>query len=103
MFFIYLYYDIIYKIILNYEILLTKMTKDFFVFLASIEIGFKQLIELNEDLHKKILCYEPIWIEDLKEDLKQYNVNISMQKLITFLDDKVNHYKNIIYTFKFQS
>jgi len=52
-------------------------------------MGFKDLLKVNEDLHKKILCYEPIWIEELKDDLKQYNVNISMQKLMTFLDDKV--------------
>lgn len=55
------------------------------------ETGFKQLLRTNEDLHKKILCYEPIWIEELKEDLKQHNVNISMQKLMTFLDDKVKY------------
>lgn len=54
-------------------------------------MGFKDLLRVNEDLHKKILCYEPIWIEELKEDLKQYNVNISMQKLMTFLDDKVKY------------
>lgn len=62
-----------------------------FVILVSVEMGFKQLLENNEDLHKKILCYEPIWIEELKEDLKQQNVNISMQKLMTFLDDKVKY------------
>ncbi|KAL5233888.1 hypothetical protein ACI65C_001298 [Semiaphis heraclei] len=55
---------------------------------TSVDMGFKDLLRVNEDLHKKILCYEPIWIEELKEDLKQYNVNISMQKLMTFLDDK---------------
>jgi len=55
---------------------------------VSIEMGFKQLLAFNLDLHKKILCYEPIWIEDLKENLKLYNVSISMQKLMTFLDDK---------------
>lgn len=55
------------------------------------EIGFKQLLDVNEDLHKKILCYEPIWIEELKEHLKQHNVNISMQKLMKFLDDKVKY------------
>lgn len=54
-------------------------------------MGFKQLLKVNKDLHKKILCYEPIWIEDLKEYLKLQNVNISMQKLMTFLDDKVIH------------
>lgn len=54
-------------------------------------MGFKDLLRVNEELHKKILCYEPIWIEELKEDLKQYNVNISMQKLMTFLDDKVKY------------
>lgn len=56
------------------------------------EISFKQLLKVNKDLHEKILCYEPIWIEELKECLKQYNVNISMQKLMTFLDDKVKYY-----------
>lgn len=56
-------------------------------------MGFKHLLKINEDLHKKILCYEPIWIEELKENLKQYNVNISMQKLMTFLDDKVKFFK----------
>lgn len=55
------------------------------------EIGFKQLLRVNENLHKKILCYEPIWIEDLKEELKQFNVNIGLQKLMTFLDDKVKY------------
>ncbi|XP_022174461.1 uncharacterized protein LOC111036656 [Myzus persicae] len=55
---------------------------------TSVDMGFKDLLRVNEDLHKKILCYEPIWIEELKEDLRQYNVNISMQKLMTFLDDK---------------
>ncbi|XP_025205811.1 structure-specific endonuclease subunit SLX4-like [Melanaphis sacchari] len=55
---------------------------------TSVDMGFKDLLRVNEELHKKILCYEPIWIEELKEDLKQYNVNISMQKLMTFLDDK---------------
>jgi len=60
-------------------------------FLASVDMSFKDLLKVNEDLHKKILCYEPIWIEELKEDLKQYNVNISMQKLMTFLDDKVKY------------
>jgi len=54
-------------------------------------LGFKDLLKVNEELHKKILCFEPIWIEELKEDLKQYNVNISMQKLMTFLDDKVKY------------
>jgi hypothetical protein len=54
-------------------------------------MGFKDLLRANAELHKKILCYEPIWIEELKEDLKQYNVNISMQKLMTFLDDKVKY------------
>ncbi|XP_060873200.1 uncharacterized protein LOC132947037 isoform X2 [Metopolophium dirhodum] len=58
---------------------------------TSIDMGFKDLLRVNEDLHKKILCYEPIWIEELKDDLKQYNVNISMQKLMTFLDDKVKY------------
>jgi hypothetical protein len=61
----------------------------FLLILASVEIGFKQLLKVNESLHKKILCYEPIWIEELKEELKQLNVNISLQKLTTFLDDKV--------------
>ncbi|KAE9529527.1 hypothetical protein AGLY_011623 [Aphis glycines] len=56
--------------------------------ITSVDIGFKDLLKVNEELHKKILCYEPIWIEELKEDLKQCNVNISMQKLMTFLDDK---------------
>jgi len=55
-------------------------------------MGFKQLLAVKEDLHKQILCYEPIWIEELKEYLKQYNVSISMQKLMTFLDDKVKYY-----------
>uniref|UniRef100_A0A2S2N7L0 Structure-specific endonuclease subunit SLX4 n=1 Tax=Schizaphis graminum TaxID=13262 RepID=A0A2S2N7L0_SCHGA len=55
---------------------------------TSVDMGFKDLLRANAELHKKILCYEPIWIEELKEDLKQYNVNISMQKLMTFLDDK---------------
>lgn len=59
--------------------------------LVSVEAGFKQLLRTNEDLHKKILCYEPVWIEELKEDLKQHNVSISIQKLMTFLDDKVKY------------
>lgn len=62
-----------------------------FLFLVSIEIGFEQLLKTNEEIHKKILFYEPIWIEELKENLKNYNVNISMQKLMTFLDDKVKY------------
>lgn len=67
----------------------------FFLILASLDIGFKQLLAANKDLHKQILRYEPIWIEDLKENLKQHNVNISMQKLMTFLDDKVKYTKYI--------
>lgn len=63
-----------------------------FLILASVEIGFKQMLRINQDLHKQILCYKPIWIEELKEDLKQYHVNISIQKLMTFLDDKVIYY-----------
>lgn len=59
------------------------------------EVGFKQLLAVNKDLHNKILCYEPIWIEDLKENLKQHNVSIGMQKLQTFLDDKVRCIKYI--------
>ncbi|XP_050524764.1 uncharacterized protein LOC126896212 isoform X2 [Daktulosphaira vitifoliae] len=53
-----------------------------------IELGFSQLLKADKSLHNKILCYEPIWIEVLKEDLKKYNVNVGMQKLMTFLDDK---------------
>ncbi|XP_050431326.1 uncharacterized protein LOC126839918 [Adelges cooleyi] len=55
---------------------------------VAIEIGFMQLLRDNKNLHNKILCYEPIWIEVLKDDLKKYNVNVGMQKLMTFLDDK---------------
>jgi len=62
------------------------------VFLASVEMGFHQLLKVNTDLHTKILCYEPIWIEELKEYLKQYKLTISMQKLMSFLDDKVNYF-----------
>jgi hypothetical protein len=58
----------------------------------SVDMGFKDLLRVNEDLHKKILCYEPIWIEELKDNLKQYNVNISMQKLMTFLMINVCHF-----------
>lgn len=63
----------------------------FYLILVSVEAGFKQLLKVNENLHKKILCYEPIWIEELKEELKQFNVNIGIQKLMTFLDDKVKY------------
>lgn len=52
-------------------------------------MGFKNMLQVNQDLHKQILCYKPIWIEELKEGLKMYNVNISIQNLMTFLDDKV--------------
>ncbi|VVC41566.1 BTB/POZ domain,SKP1/BTB/POZ domain,Structure-specific endonuclease subunit Slx4 [Cinara cedri] len=55
---------------------------------TTVEMGFKQMLQFNRDLHEQILCYKPIWIEELKEDLKQYNVSISMQKLMNFLDDK---------------
>lgn len=68
-----------------------------FFFLVPIEMGFIQLLKANKDLHSKILCYQPIWIEELKENLKKYNVSISMQKLMTFLDDKVMYRINYFY------
>lgn len=62
-----------------------------FLILVSVEMGFKNMLQVNRDLHKQILCYKPICIEELKKDLKIYNVNISIQNLMTFLDDKVTY------------
>lgn len=48
-----------------------------------------KLIALDPALHKKILLYEPISVENLKASLKEIGVKCNMNNLIDYLDEKV--------------
>lgn len=61
-----------------------------FPFAVSLDIGFQNLIQHNQELHQRILLYEPIWFELLKSSLKESKVNCSTNELIDYLDEKIS-------------
>lgn len=48
------------------------------------------MIVSNSDLHRKVLQYEPIFVEDLHAVLKSNKIKCSIQALLDVLDDLVS-------------
>lgn len=61
---------------------------------ANLPTAVSEFIMSNEDLHQKVLEYEPIWIEQLQGDLRNNGLKFKMQDLMTFLDEKVSWQKS---------
>lgn len=56
---------------------------------SNITEAFKILIDIDKDLHNKILQYEPVNIEQLHFMLRTRGVKCSLSNLMRFLDEQV--------------
>ncbi|XP_046388502.1 uncharacterized protein LOC124157643 [Ischnura elegans] len=50
--------------------------------------GMKILIERNPELHKRILLYEPLWLNDIKLALKEVGAKFNANQLMNYLDEQ---------------
>lgn len=60
-----------------------------------------EFIHKRQDIHVKVLMYEPLDIEWIKKEIKDAGIKCSMEKLLNFLDQKVSsilcfHYSTIV-------
>ena len=82
---------------------ISKHSKDLYLtilFLISVDLA-SQVREIisNTDLHRKVLLYEPIFVEDLHARLKANKIKCSFQALLDVLDDLVSAVVLYYYTF----
>lgn len=62
--------------------------------LVSIDVGFRNLLREDKELHAQILIYEPIWLEQVKIKLKEKNIKCSSSSLMNYLDEKVRRFRH---------
>lgn len=48
------------------------------------------MLKSDPGLYHRILTYEPIWLEEIKDLLKQSKVKCNPTVLLDYLDDQVN-------------
>jgi hypothetical protein len=56
---------------------------------ANLATVVHSFITSDPTLHQKVLMYEPIWIEQLRADLKANNFKFKMNDLMDYLDEQV--------------
>ncbi|XP_071454849.1 structure-specific endonuclease subunit SLX4 [Hetaerina americana] len=55
---------------------------------VDIPTGMKILIEKNPALHRKILFYEPVWLNEIKLSLKEVGAKFNVNQLMDYLDEQ---------------
>jgi len=65
---------------------------------SDITEAFMKLINIDKDLHNKILQYEPVNIEQLHSMLRTHGFKCKLSNLMSFLDQQV-HFLNNFLTF----
>lgn len=56
---------------------------------SDITEAFMKLINIDKDLHNKILRYEPVNIEQLRSTLRAHGFKCKLSNLMSFLDQQV--------------
>ena len=70
--------------------LLGRIMLTFVLVTVNLAVGFGRLMEQDQELHQKILLYEPVWLDSLTLPLKAMNVKFSVKELVNYLDEKVS-------------
>lgn len=74
------------------EEVLTQISKP----AMSVDEAVSKYISENPEVHRQILCYEPIWVEALRRDVvAAYQIKYKVTDIMDFLDRKVRTLINV--------